>query len=63
MTKDFRIRNNLTQEELARKLWVTPISVLRWEKGYSRPNNMAMKRLEELGVISVKKCSKCGRRL
>ena len=36
--KEYRIRRNLTQEELATKLNLTPQAVSRWETGISYPD-------------------------
>lgn len=36
--RELRIKNNLTQEELAKKLCITPQAVSRWETGVSCPD-------------------------
>ena len=38
----------LTQEQFAERLYVTPLTVLRWESGQSRPRRLALTRLREL---------------
>lgn len=36
--REIRVRSGLTQEEVARRLRVTPMSVWGWEKGRRRPS-------------------------
>ena len=38
----------LTQEQLAQRLEVAPLTVLRWEAGHSRPRKLALARLRQL---------------
>ncbi len=43
-----RLRLNLTQEQFANRLSVTPLTVIRWEAGKSKPRKLALDRLREL---------------
>ena len=43
-----RASMGLTQEQFAERLYVTPLTVLRWESGQSRPRRLALTRLREL---------------
>lgn len=49
--KRYRVQNALTQEELARKLGVDTMQILRWENGYSAPNKLSTKVLKEFKVL------------
>ncbi len=40
----------LTQEQFAERLHVTPLTVLRWESGKSRPRPLALARLREVEI-------------
>ena len=48
--KMHRKANRLTQEDLARKLYVTKMCVIKWETGRSTPSGSSMQRLNELGI-------------
>ena len=52
MTKDAifqaRTQRKWTQDELARRLDVTPTTVNRWEKGRAEPSRMARRLLREI---------------
>ena len=56
-TKDvilnLRNRENLSQEELAEKLFVTRQAVSRWETGETTPNTETLKQLSKLFDVSV----------
>ena len=56
-TKDvilqLRNRENLSQEELAEKLFVTRQAVSRWETGETLPNTETLKRLSALFDVSI----------
>ena len=56
-TKDvilqLRNRDNLSQEELAEKLFVTRQAVSRWENGETLPNTETLKRLSALFDVSI----------
>ena len=45
---DVRMKLNLSQEMLARKLDVSFATVNRWENGKSKPQNLVMHRFEQL---------------
>ena len=46
--KALRQKLGLTQEQFAVKLGTTAITIRRWEKGYTKPNGMAQRLLEEV---------------
>lgn len=48
LIKDYRRRENLTQEELALKLGVSFASVNRWEKGHYEPTLKTKRLLQSL---------------
>ncbi len=48
--KDYRLKHNLTQEQLARKLDIPTITLSRWERGKNM-SNIYRKVLKEQGVI------------
>ena len=56
-TKDVRVRlrnqNNMTQEELAEKVFVTRQAVSRWETGETTPNIEALKQLSAIFNVSI----------
>ena len=56
-TKDVIVRlrnqNNMTQEELAEKVYVTRQAVSRWETGETTPNIEALKQLSALFNVSI----------
>ena len=43
--KSLRLSLRLTQREFATRLKVEPITVLRWERGYTRPCKKMVKRI------------------
>ncbi len=47
----YRIKNKLTQDELARRLGVGRIQVIRWEQGNNIPSPIAVRLLEAEGII------------
>ncbi len=51
--KNIRIKNNLTQDELAEKLSVTRQAVSRWENGESTPNIETLKQISIVFDISI----------
>lgn len=51
--KEARVENNLTQEEVAQKLFVTRQTVSRWEQEKTVPNIYVMKELSTLYNISL----------
>lgn len=48
-----RKKNNLTQDELAEKLFVTRQAVSRWESGETTPNSETLKLLSKLFDVSI----------
>ena len=46
--RQLRQRFGLTQEQFAKRLHVTPLTVLRWESGQSTPRPLALAKLHEL---------------
>lgn len=56
-TKDIllkmRKKNNLTQDELAEKLYITRQAVSRWESGETTPNIETLKSLSKLFNVSI----------
>ena len=56
-TKDviFKLRteHQLSQEELAEKIYVTRQAVYRWETGETVPNTQTLKLLSELFDVSI----------
>ncbi len=51
--KNIRIKNNLTQDEMAEKLSVTRQAVSRWETGDSMPNIETLKQISIAFDISI----------
>lgn len=47
-TKELRLKLGLSQEKFAQKLGVSISSVSRWERGISRPSQLAERRLNRL---------------
>lgn len=50
---ELRIRNRMSQDELAEKLFVTRQAVSRWENGETVPNTETLKLLSKLFDISI----------
>lgn len=46
--RGLRMSMGLTQEQFAKRLHVTPLTVSRWESGQSKPRRLALTRLREL---------------
>ncbi|HJB01290.1 MAG TPA: helix-turn-helix domain-containing protein [Candidatus Mediterraneibacter merdavium] len=51
--KEIRMKNNLTQDEMAKKLAVTRQAVSRWETGDSTPNIETLKQISKDFNISI----------
>ncbi len=49
--KFYRKANHLTQEDLAKKLYVTKMAIIRWEKGGVMPSESSLARFKDLGII------------
>ena len=45
---DYRVKNGLTQDELAEKVFVTRQAVSRWENGETLPNTETLKLLSKV---------------
>ena len=50
---ELRKKNNLTQDELAEKLYITRQAVSRWESGETTPNIETLKLLSKLFNVSI----------
>lgn len=46
----YRSKRNMSQEELAKKLFVTKMAIIKWEMGRAKPSESNMQRLEKLGI-------------
>ncbi len=51
--KNLRISNNLTQDEMAQRLFVTRQAISRWETGETSPNTEALKLISKTFNISI----------
>ena len=51
--KELRVKNDLTQEEMAEKLFVTRQAVSRWENGETTPNIETLKLISRSFDISI----------
>jgi len=51
--RDFRAKYEMSREELARELWVSPTTVWRWEHDRTKPSGLAGSRF--LALIQEKK--------
>lgn len=49
----YRIKNGMTQEQLAEKVFVTRQAVSRWENGETSPNHETLKALSKLYDVSI----------
>jgi putative transcriptional regulator len=49
--KEFRMKNNLTQEQLAQKVGVSWVTISRWERGLVKPSSLAAEKLKKLEVL------------
>lgn len=48
----YRTKHGITKEEFASKLGIARMQLFRWERGESIPGAEAMKKLEDLGIVS-----------
>ena len=48
-----RKNSNLTQGEVAKKLYVTRQTISRWEQGKTLPNNFAIEKLSDIYQVSL----------
>lgn len=53
MIYELRTRHNMTQDELAERVFVTRQAVSRWEKGETVPNSETLMRLSDLFDVSI----------
>lgn len=51
--KEIRVKNNLTQDQMAEKLFVTRQAVSRWENGDSTPNIETLKQISTAFDVSI----------
>ena len=51
--QELRIKHDMSQEELANKIFVTRQAVSRWETGETVPNTETLKMLSELFDVSI----------
>ncbi len=58
--KELRRKNNLTQEELAKKLCITPQAVSRWETGVSVPDISMVPLLSKTLFVTADELLGCG---
>ena len=49
----YRVKNGLTQEQLAQKVFVTRQAVSRWENGETSPNHETLKALSKIYDVSI----------
>ena len=50
----YRAKNGLTQDQLATKLNVNRIQIIRWEQGFCKPQRWVIKLLEEYKILDMK---------
>lgn len=48
--KAYRLANHLTLDEMAKRLFVTKMCVIRWEKGEVMPTDSNLARFRDLGI-------------
>ena len=51
--RDLRLRSNLTQEQLAEKLFVSRVTVSKWETGRGYPNLDSLKLISKIFSVSI----------
>lgn len=51
--KKIRLRNSMTQSDLAKLLGVTQASISGWERGISDPEDFRLQEIAKLGNISI----------
>lgn len=49
--RDYRIVYRLTQDELAKKLGVTKMEIIRWEKEKNMPAKSALNKMKQAGIL------------
>ena len=50
----YRATNHLTQDQLATRLGVNRIQIIRWEQGFSQPQKLLIHLLENNGILDKK---------
>ncbi len=53
--KDIRVKLGVSQEKLAQLIGVSFGTINRWERGISKPSNLAMEKIKELTKHKEKK--------
>jgi DNA-binding transcriptional regulator YiaG len=48
--KLYRKEHKLSQDDFARKLFVTKMAVIKWEMGRAMPSTSSLQRLKDLGI-------------
>lgn len=51
--KELRIKNNLSQSDLAKKIIISPQAISKWERGVSLPDVVTLQQLSELFDVSI----------
>ena len=51
----YRAKNHFTQDQMATKLSVNRIQIIRWEQGFCKPQRWVIKLLEEQGILDLNK--------
>lgn len=51
--KELRLKNNLTQKDIAEKIGLTPTGISYWESGNAVPNYDTLKKLADLFNVSI----------
>jgi len=49
--KDYRTAYKLTQEELAKKLNVDKMAIIRWENKKNVPSTLAIDKMKQIGIL------------
>lgn len=49
--KAYRLGHKLTQEELANRLGVTKMEIIRWENEKNMPSQLAQDKMEQEGIL------------
>lgn len=49
----YRATNRLTQDQLATKLSVNRIQIIRWEQGFFKPQRWVVRLLKEHGIVDL----------
>lgn len=49
--KSYRIGKKLTQDELAKKLGVAKMEIIRWENAKNMPSQLALEKLKQIGIM------------